>query len=201
MKKTFMKKKLGTLLLLLCTISVFGLPVHASAMSKANQKAHTAFQTQLKKDKAAYCSSFMPKLKYAYQDIDGDKVDELITSPGYGYCSQIIYDYKKGKVKQVAVVSQGEFTKYYAKKKVITVKNSGHMGYLYDYYYKWSGNTYKLVAKEMREYGSRSYEEAPISTTYYMNGNETTKSKYKAYVKKLTKNGGRKFSKIKWKTY
>ena len=198
-----MKKSTRILSLLLALVMLFTVPTPAYAMSARNKKAHKALTTQLKKDKRKYCS--YGKLKYVYADIDGDHVDELITVPGYGYLTQAIYDYQNGKVKTVAVVGQGTFTRFYRKNKIITIKNSGHMGVLYDYYMKYSSSShkYKIVAYAQKDYGNRSYDEKPISTTYHVNNKQTSKSKYQAYIKKLSakKETGIRFSSLKWKRY
>ena len=200
-----MKKSTRILSLLLALVMLFTVPTPTYAMSAKNAKAHRTFAAQLKKDKKRYCNNFQPKLKYTFADIDGDHVDELITYPGYGYLSQVIYDYQNGKIKKVAIVSQGTFTRFYRKNKIITVKNSGHMGVLYDYYMKYSSSShkYKIVAYAQKDYGNRDYDEKPISTTYYVNNKQTSKSKYQAYIKKLSnkKDTGIKFSSLKWKRY
>ncbi|MEE0421397.1 MAG: hypothetical protein UDG86_15295 [Lachnospiraceae bacterium] len=197
-----MKKMFKIFWIIISAVIIFSLPVQSQAMSKTNKKAHAAFQKQLKKDKRTFCDNIKTKLKYAYRDVDGDKVDELIIYPGYGYCSQVIYDYRRGKVKNVCGVGHGTFTKYYPKKKVISVKNSGHMGVLRDCYYKWKNGTYKLAALALKDYGTRSYSEKPVSTIYYINDKETTKLRYNTYIKRLIKkDSGKKFSGIKWKYY
>ena len=55
--------------------------------------------------------------------------------------------------KTVAVVGQGTFTRFYRKNKIITIKNSGHMGVLYDYYMKYSSSShkYKIVAYAQKD--------------------------------------------------
>lgn len=198
-----MKKGVKLFWLFLCAMVIFSVPIQANAMTKANKKAHTAFKKQLKKAKKTFgMGSKSYKIKYAYVDVDGDKVDELIIYPGFGYCSQVIYDYQKGKSKEVCVASQGNFTRYYPKLKVIYIKNSGHMGVLHDTYYKWKSGKYVGVAEVWKDYGSRSYNEKPVSTTYFLNGKKASKAKYKAYVKRLIKTAsGKKFSGIKWKLY
>mgnify|MGYP004560085197 CR=1 FL=1 len=198
-----MKKKSKILLLLITAMLVFCLPVSANAMSAANKKAHKAFGTQLKKDKKQFRNSFYnAKLKYAYADIDGDKVDELITEPGYGYCTQIIYDYQNGKVKQVAIASQGTFTTYYPKHKVIFIKKSGHMGYLADHYFKQSKKTYNLVADVGYEYKTFDYSKKPSYTTYAVNNKVVSKKTYTSYTKSLVKGEkGKSFKSLKWKKY
>ena len=139
---------------------------------------------------------------YVYADIDGDHVAELITESAYGYLTQAIYDYQNGNVRRVATVGQGNYTKYYPKHKVIYIKNSGHMGVLCDYYYKYVKGTYKMAARAQKDYGNRSYDEKPVKITYTVNDKKVTKAEYSAYVKKLIKGEkGKSFSKLKWKRY
>ena len=197
-----MKRKSRIVLLLFTMILICCIPVSANAMSAANKKAHKAFTSQLKKDKKRYCDSIRPKLKYAYADIDGDKVDELITVPGFGVVYQIIYYYKNGKIRNVASVGQGSFTKYYPKQKVIYVNKSGHMGSLCDYYLKYTNGKYKVVARAGYYYGNRSYSEKPITTGYHVNNKAVSKKSYTAYIKKITKGEkGKTFKSLKWKKY
>ena len=141
-----MKKSMKVIASLLAVVLLFMSPSPTYAMSQQNTIAHQALKKQIIADKRKYCNWVRPKIKYVYADIDGDHVSELITEPGYGYLTQAIYDYQNGKVKNVASVGQGSFTKYYPKHKVLYVKNSGHMGVLCDYYYKYVNGTYKLVA-------------------------------------------------------
>lgn len=197
-----MKKKVRFISFLFAFVMIFCFVVPVSA-ENANTRAHKALNRQLKADKRNYYSYRSSKMRYVYADINGDHIDELITEPGYGYLTQAIYAYKNNTVKNIANVGQGTFTKYYPKHKIIFIKNSGHMGYLCDYYYKQSGNgTYKLVAYVGRDYGNRSYNEKPIKTKYYVGGKQTTKAKYTKYTKSLI-NGekGKNFSALKWKRY
>ena len=197
-----MNKKIRIVLLLFMLILICCIPVSANAMSAANKKAHRAFTSQLKKDKRMYCDSIRPKLKYAYADIDGDKVDELITVPGFGAIYQSIYDYKNGKIRNVAGVGQGSFTKYYPKKKVIYVNKSGHMGVLCDYYWKSVKGVYRITAYAKYDYGRRSYSQKPEKTTYYVNNKVVSKKNYNAYIKRITKGEkGKTFKSLKWKKY
>lgn len=197
-----MKKKSRILLLLFTMILIFCVPVSANAMSSANKKAHKAFTSQLKRDKKRYCTSWNPKLKYVYADVDGDKVDELITVPGFGALYQTIYDYRNGKVTCVASVGQGSFTKYYPKHKVIYINKSGHMGVLCDYYLKFGSGKYKIVAYAKYDYGRRSYTQKPERTTYYVNNKVVNKKRYTDYTKKLVQSEKSKsFQSLKWKKY
>ncbi|MCB5473638.1 hypothetical protein LIQ13_02670 [Blautia luti] len=198
-----MKKKTKILSLLIVLVLICCSGVTVNAASYANAKAHAALKRQLKADKQRYYQYSSSKMRYVYVDINGDHIDELITEPGYGYLTQAIYSYKNRTVKTVAAVGQGTFTKYYPKHKVIYIKNSGHMGYLCDYYYKQSKTgVYKLVAQVGKDYGSRSYDSKPIKTTYYIGNKKTSKAKYSQYIKKMLKGEkGKNFSSLKWKRY
>ena len=110
-----MKKSIKVIAVLMAMVLLFISPSSAYAMSQQNTIAHQALKKQIIADKKKYCNWITPKIKYVYVDIDGDHVSELITEPGYGYLTQAIYDYQNGKVKNVATVSQGTFTKYYPK--------------------------------------------------------------------------------------
>lgn len=191
-----MKKKISVFLVLFIMAVLCCMPVSAKAMSSANKKAHKAFTTQLKKDKKQYRSFDRRKLEYAYADVDGDKVDELITSPGYGYCTQILYDYQNGKVRKMAVTSQGNFTAYYPKHKIILIENAGHMRYFGTYYLKYAKKGYKTAAREM------SYTGEPESITYYVNEKEVTEERYNAVTNSLVKGEkGKSFKRLKWRRY
>ena len=196
------KKSIKVITVLLAMVMLFVSSSSVSAMSLQNTIAHRALKQQIIADKRQYCNFGMTTIKYVYADIDGDHVAELITEPGYGYLTQAIYDYQNGNVRRVATVGQGNITKYYPKHKVIYIKNSGHMGVLCDYYYKYVKGTYKMAARAQKDYGNRSYDEKPVKITYTVNDKKVTKAEYSAYVKKLIKGEkGKSFSKLKWKRY
>ena len=65
-------------------------------MSQQNIIAQQALKKQLIADKRQYCKWGRNQIKYAYADVDGDNVLELITEPGYGYLTQAVYDYQNG---------------------------------------------------------------------------------------------------------
>lgn len=198
-----MKKAKRILFVLFTMLLVCYVPVSAHAMSAANKKAHRAFLTQIRKDKKQYRSTFIgEKLKYTYLDVDGDKVDELITVPGYANFYQAIYNYKNGKVSYVAGVGQGSFTKYYPKHKVIYINKSGHMGTLCDYYLKYTRGSYERVANVQYDYGPREYTEKPLCTTYFIKNKKVSRKQYVTYVRRLVKGEkGKSFKTLKWKKY
>lgn len=195
------KKRILCLLCCLFVLSTSIIPeANVSAATNRNQKAHRAFKKELQSLKVEY-GGLSGKLKYAYKDVDGDKIDELIIEPGYGYYFQGIYKYKNGRVKRVCAIGQGPFKKYYTGKKVIFSKKTGHMGVLVDNYFKWSKGEYKVVAFAVRTY-SGDYNVAPDKVEYYINNRKTSKKRYQSYTKKLIKGDkGKYFSKIKWKRF
>lgn len=177
------------------------------AITKENRTAHIELKKTLKKMKAQFCDDeFNKTLPYVFKDVDGDKIDELLIMPGFGYYTEGIFDYKNGKVVEAATVGQGEFTTFYTTNKVIYIHNSGHMGVLYDYYYKQNTKTnkYTCVAYVEKEYAQDDYEyaKAPVKVTYYKRDKVVTKTEYTKYVKALKKNSKiMRGSKIKWSEY
>lgn len=195
------KKRILYVLCFLLIISTISIPAtDISAATNKNKKAHTAFKRELPKLKKEY-GGLYGGLAYAYVDVDGDGIDELIIEPGYGYYFQGIYKYRSGRVKRVCAIGQGPFKRYYPKKKIVFSQKTGHMGVLTDNYFKWSNGTYKIVASVVRIY-SGDYGQAPDTVTYLINNKKTTKKKYQSYTKKLLKGDkGKAFSNIKWKQY
>lgn len=193
-KKHAVRLLIGIIALALCV----GTATPVQAASSKNAKAHKAYEKQIRKDQRKYCPD--EYLKYAYKDLNGDGVDELITYPGFGYCMEILYTYKNGNVKKLISVAQGEFEKYYKKKKVLCY-SGGHMDNYYEEYYKFKGS--KLIKKAyMKESVELIGDEPVASVRYHVNGKKTTKQKYKSYVKNLTKGDkAKRFSKLNWKTY
>lgn len=189
------------LIVIVFALCITAAPIQTQAASSKNKKAHKAYLKQIKKDKKKYRSG-KEKLKYAYKDLNGDGIDELITEPEYGYCSQIIYTYKGGKVKKLVEVGQGEFMKYYKKNKVLYYYG-GHGGSEYDEYYKLQNNKYKCVAHKDVEFDwNMETEEEIYTTSYYVKGKKVDKKVYTSYIKKLTKGDKAKsFRKIKRKKY
>lgn len=193
-KKYVIRLLIGIIALALC----IGMATPVQAASSKNAKAHKAYEKQIRKDQRKYCPG--EYLKYAYKDLNGDGINELITYPGFGYCMEILYTYKNGKAKKLISVGQGEFEKYYKKKKVLCY-GGGHMDHYYQEYYKFEGS--KLIKKAYLEESVELIGDEPVSEVrYYVNGKRTTKQKYKSYVKKLTKGDkAKRFSKLNWKTY
>lgn len=195
------KLKKLMLMVIVFALCITAVPLQTEAASSKNRKAHKAYKRQLKKDKKKYRSG-KEKIKYAYKDLNGDGIDELITEPEYGYCSQIIYTYKGGKVKKLVEVGQGEFMKYWRKNKVLYYYG-GHGDSEYDEYYKLQNNKYRRIAYKavVFDYNMETDEEI-YTTSYYVKGKKVDKRTYTSYIKKLTKGEKAKsFRKIKRKKY
>jgi hypothetical protein len=166
-------------------------------MSSANKKAHKAFQKNLKESYQEYCNG-SGKLDYIYKDVDGDKVDELIIYPGWGYCQQVIFDYYKGKTVESMSVAQGYFRKYYKKSKVLYAEY-GNMGVYFQYYYKMKNGVYKEMAYRMETVPDVDVDKSEY--TYYVKGKKVSKSKYNSYIKTLKKGKAGSLDNLKWKQY
>ena len=72
------KKRILYVLCCMFIISTISTPVtNISAATNKNKKAHTAFKKELPKLEKKY-GGISGGLAYAYRDVDGDDIDELI---------------------------------------------------------------------------------------------------------------------------
>lgn len=118
-KKHAMRLLIGIVALTLCV----GMVTPVQAASSKNAKAHKAYEKQIRKDQRKYCPGDDAYLYYTHKDLNGDGVDELITQPGLGYCSELVYTYKKGKVKRIgAFGNYWGISKYYKKRACCSVR-------------------------------------------------------------------------------
>lgn len=214
----------GILVFVIFVTGIF--PVTVNAMTEKNIVARAALLKHLQgevRDEYFFYSGTYSQVPYAFIDFDNDKVDELIVNVGAGYCSQIIYDYHNGKVYEACGISQGDFTSYYKKAKVIYCDGSGHMGTYYRAYWKWKNGIYEKVAERCEQTETVNKKGEPVLLkkpiyTYYIKekgsseagvarwaarpDKKVSKKTYQKYVKKLKKDDKPiKFSAIKWKYY
>lgn len=165
-----------------------------------NQKAHQAFMKQIKEDKKNYIYGD-GQIKYLFIDLDGDEIDELITYPGYGFISQVVYDYKNGKVIEAGNLSHCEIQSFYVESNVIYASGA-QMGTAFDAYYKFKNGKLSEIAVK-NEYWYDLNGNLLKKPTYdtYINEKKVSRTRFQKYVKTLTKGKQKDFSKIKWKEY
>ena len=172
------------------------------AKKQLNEKAHKAFMKQVKSDKEKYGSISGEKLKYLFVDLNGDKIDELITYPGYG--TQIVYAYKGGKVNEIIGFDHSEINYYFKKTGVIYVTGAT-MRTIWGRYYNFDNGIFECIA-DYKVYGDQNFFDESTSTyyyydTYYIKGKEVSYVKYQEYVKSLEKGEKIDFSEVRWDEY
>ena len=149
----------------------------------SNNAAHAAYGSAMKIGQAPVQISDNPKIPYAYYDINGDGIDELIQYPGTGADSYDIYTYKNGKIVQLIGIGQSyENLKIYPKTHVVYFPGNGHMGYYYDTYYQLHGAKATVAAEKSWTDATASH---PNTTTFYVKGKAVSREQYMAYTEKL----------------
>ena len=196
MKKLFIKKCGFWIIILMICVTAISSPVQAANLN--NKKAHRAYTKQLKKDKKELG---LNKLEYAYKDLDGDGIDELITYPGFDHYAECIYTYRNGKVKEVVATNMGDFEKYYSKNKILYGSRVNIYNFDSTYYEYFKFKNGKLVRKAYKvETMTYKNGKSLSKYKYYVNEKKVTKKKYDSYVKQLLKKDkARYFKKLKWK--
>ncbi len=193
-------KKIYKLFVFIAVICISAGTVMVEAANSKNIDARNAYYKQIKKDKKEYKKD-NEKLSYVFKDLNGDGIDELITYPGYGFCTEIIYTYSRGKVKEIANIGQGDFSKFYKKDKVLYCER-GHMDVYNFEYYKFKGNKLIRKAYQLETVKWENGYDPVVTYEYFINDKRTSKDKYEKYTKKLIKGDKAQFlSKINWKDY
>lgn len=193
-------KKIYKLFVFIAVICISAGTVMVEAANSKNIDARNAYYKQIKKDKKEYKKD-NEKLSYVFKDLNGDGIDELITYPGYGFCTEIIYTYSRGKVKEIANIGQGDFSKFYKKNKVLYCER-GHMDVYNFEYYKFKGNKLIRKAYQLETVKWENGYDPVVTYEYFINDKRTSKDKYEKYTKKLIKGDKAQFlSKINWKDY
>lgn len=175
-----------------------------------NAEARSALKNKLKalyeeyRDYGAPSNGFTG-MRYRFADLNNDKVDELLVSQdNHWQPMNSVFGFSSGEVVAISSssfsVGEGVFDHRivsYKKRGVFKV-HDWHGYYARDRYYKWNGKTSKLVASREDDaiWSGHNY-------TYYVNGAKVSKSKFNAYVKKITKGAkARDFStETGWRTY
>ena len=135
-------------------------------------------------------------VQYAFYDIDGDGIDELIGYPGYGAWTYEIFTYLNGKIKPLVGEGQAlETIEIFPATKVLAFVGFGHKGYTLDNYYTVSGGKVALLASMVKNTGLLSGEK---QEDYYIKGKKTTKTEYNKYVNTLKKGTRITHYDLKW---
>jgi hypothetical protein len=166
------------------------MPIQVHAASK-NAKAHTAYKKAM-----ATSASFQwlreyidgNGVQYKFMDLNKDKLDELIIET---YHQDRIFTYHNGKVLDLKATNEifSSGWVYYYKAKSIVSSGGGHTGNYWTLYTKIYKGKSKIVAKEYGvDYDPKTESDLGyIKYKYYVNGKKVSKSKYKSYVKSITK--------------
>ena len=152
-----------------------------------NADAHNAYMNTLRSIRSA-APSHDKDVYYAYIDIYGSKLDELVCVSRGGGSARIlrIYTFASGKVKKMLDTSMygDNWYEFYKSCNSFVMYCSGHGGEMYRYF-QVSGGTYKEVAYMSRQStaGGGSYD-GPWG--YYIGGSEVSESRFYSYTMDLT---------------
>lgn len=148
-----------------------------------NDKAHEAYQKYLQSGEGNAPS------EYAYWDIDGDGVDELI---GSGYFATEVHTFADGKMKDVHYQKYGGDFKIYPGKGIIYFPHGGHMDHYYKQYVRLAGGESAVAA--IMDWSNEfvpdpdhvgEYKAVCVKRTYKINGKKTSKKAYRAFQDSL----------------
>jgi hypothetical protein len=185
-----------TLVIAVFSAITFAIPDEVHAMGK-NSTAHAAYKKAVKNGKLGIRND----AKYAFYDINGDGVDELVVdNEDYLWIDKrieyTVYTFYKGKIKKLLTT---EAWLYVWKKTGTILNQGGHGGVGFDKYYKIKkGKAVKVAQK----YSYRDYAdgESYIWTHKYKVNNKSVKAPvYNKYIKALKKGKKKSARKMKWK--
>jgi len=157
-------------------------PPETTVTSPENKAAHAAYESALKANSGPLSIFREIKTPYAYYDIDGNGIDELIVYPGTGAGSYAIFTYAHGQIYQLVTIGQCFYEiQIYPKTRVVFLPN-GHMGYYYDSYYQIeSTKAVKVAEKSMVQIG----DSLNTKNTYCVAGKQVSAETYETYIKAL----------------
>ena len=201
------KKILMFLFILGIIVLLKPLPVQAKT---SNSKIHKKYQNKMESIYNKFDSHYFStkvKLMYAYADLNGDEIDELLVFDANNtFRHGEVYTVKNGKVKclldEISLYIDKEAgniffdLEYYESEKLLSCRFRDDFGHII-YLYSWNGKKYKEIARKVIDQGP---DEDWLY--YYVNGKETTEEKYNSFVKKKTENAKvNKASNLKWYEY
>ena len=181
-------------LALVVTFLLLCFPIPTQAASK-NAIAREAYLKALTSGKWADMWN-SHHIQYAFYDINGDGIDELIAYPGSGAWTYEIFTYLNGKIKSLTGEGKAyETIEIFPATNVLAFVGFGHKGYTMDRYYKVSSGKATLLAEMVEKDDSES---EGVWEEYYVKGKQTTKAEYNKYVNTLRKGTGITHFDLKW---
>jgi len=153
-----------------------------AALSPENKAAHAAYESALKTNSGPLSILGPIKVPYAYYDIDGNGIDELIVYPGTGAGSYAVFTYAHGQIYRLIAVGQCFYDIHIYPKTHVAYFPNGHMGYYYDSYYQIEGAKAVKVAEESEVQIGSSLD---TKNTYCVLGKQVNAETYEAYIKTL----------------
>lgn len=134
--------------------------------------------------------------RYAFYDIDGNGIDELLT--GGGYFANAFYTYQDGEIVYLWHNKYGGNFKLYPEKGIIELPIGGHMDQYYQQFVSVRGTKGKRAAVKSWTVHHLSDTETETTYKYKLAGKRVTKEQYQQYVDRLKKNRVVRWKQLKW---
>lgn len=168
-----------------------------------NEQAHKAYiQALQEKDYDKTPELCMADAScYAFYDIDGNGVDELIVCDGYFAICFFTYQDEKVLSSPVVYLSHEKYGgrfRLYPEKKMIELPEGGHMDHYYGWFIRINGTKAKCVAEKDWTVHFLSDTETKTTYKYKISGKRVTKEKYQKYVREIKATKMVKRKDLKW---
>lgn len=170
---------------------------------RQNEQEHKAYIQALKEndyDKTPELCMADPSC-YAFYDIDGNGVDELIVCDGYFAICLFTYQDEKVLSSPVVYLSHEKYGgrfRLYPEKKMIELPDGGHMDHYYGRFIRVNGTKVKCVAEKDWTVHYLSDTETKTTYKYKISGKRVTKEKYQKYVREIKATKMVKRKELKW---
>lgn len=173
----------------------------AAERENLNQKAHEAYLAAMKEEEKKledFTYGFYDIGEYAFYDVDGNGIDELIAS---GYLSYMVYTYQDGKLVELWTNKYGGGSiRIYPEAGVVFFPD-GHMDSYQDTYIQINGAETKEAAKKTWVVQHISDKESREVCDYEIKGEPANKAEYNAYVNALKKETIVTHDQLAWQRY
>lgn len=161
-----------------------------------NDLAHESYLMEIGKKEDSEILYDCDFTEYAFFDIDGNGIDELITSNGF--FAYIIYTFSDNKIIDLLHIKRGwGEIKIYTDSKCVFSKG-GITDCYYDEYEKINGNKSELLASKTWYITHESDTEYSTRHEYSVMGKPVGKNKYKDYVNTVTQSNAITHKDLKW---